>query len=87
MKFAIFLESSLLFKQFLLSLLFINKTLWLHNLKTRTAINAKISVLVTCVEAIMHLLLHNLHLKVLHNLYLHWNFFLKNLQAEGLQLY
>ena len=40
---AIFLKSSLLFKQFLLS---INKTLRLNNLKTRTAINVKISVFV-----------------------------------------
>ena len=44
-----------------MSFLFINKSLWLNNLKTRTAMNAKISVLVTCVKAIIYLLLHNLH--------------------------
>ena len=31
------------------------------NLKTRTYINAKISVFVICVEAIMYLLLYDLH--------------------------
>ena len=38
-----------------------NKTLQLINLKTRTAMNAKISVSVICVEAIIYLLLYNLH--------------------------
>ena len=33
----------------------------LNNLKTRTAMNAKISVFVYCVEAIIYLLLYNLH--------------------------
>ena len=33
----------------------------LNNLKTRTAINAKILVFAICVEAIMYLVLHNLH--------------------------
>ena len=60
MKFAIFEKSSLLFK-FLLSFLFINKILWLNNLKTRTAMNVTISVFVVCVEAMIYLLLHNLH--------------------------
>ena len=41
--------------------LFISKTLQLKNLKTRTAINAEISVFVICVDAIIHLLLYNLH--------------------------
>ena len=41
--------------------MFINKTLRLNNLKTRTDMNAKISVLVICVEAIIYLLLYNLH--------------------------
>ena len=41
--------------------LFISKTLRLKNLKTRTAINAEISVFVICVDAIIHLLLYNLH--------------------------
>ena len=36
-------------------------TLLLNNLKTRTAMNAKISVYVICVEAIIFLLLNNLH--------------------------
>ena len=42
-------------------LLFLNKTLRLNNLKTRTAMNAKISVFATCVEVIIDLLIHNLH--------------------------
>ena len=41
--------------------LFINKTLPLNNLKTRTAANAKTSVFVICVEAIIYLLLFHLH--------------------------
>ena len=44
-----------------MSFLFINKTLWFDNLKTRIAMNAKISVLVICVEAIIYLLLFNLY--------------------------
>ena len=44
-----------------MSLLFINKTLRLNNLKTKTAKNAKISVFAICVEAIKYLLLYNLH--------------------------
>ena len=39
----------------------INKTLRLNNLKTRTAMNGKISVFVICVEAIIYLLLYNMH--------------------------
>ena len=49
------------FKQFLLSFLFINKTVRLYNLKTRTAMNAEISVFVILVEAIIYLLLYNIH--------------------------
>ena len=41
--------------------LFINKTLWLNNLKTSTAMNAKTSVFVVCVEAIVYLLVYNFH--------------------------
>ena len=41
--------------------LFINKTLRPNNLKTRTAVNAKVSVFVICVEAIVYLLLYNFH--------------------------
>ena len=37
-----------------MSFLFINKILGLSNLKTRTAMNAKISVFVTCVEVIVY---------------------------------
>ena len=37
-----------------------NKTLRLNNLKTRTDMNAKTSVFVVCVEAIIYLLLNNL---------------------------
>ena len=39
----------------------INKTLRLNNLKTRTAMNAKISLFVICAKAIIYLLLYNLH--------------------------
>ena len=58
-QFAIFLKNSLLFSQFLLSLLFIiiGSITW----KTRTAMNAKISMFVVCFEAITYLLLYNLH--------------------------
>ena len=38
-----------------------NKTLRLSNLKTRTVLNAKISMVVTCVEAAIYVLLYNLH--------------------------
>ena len=41
--------------------MFINKNLRLNNSKTKTAMNAKISIFVICVQAIIHLLLHNLH--------------------------
>ena len=44
-----------------MSFLFINKTLPLNNLKTRTAMNANISVFFICVEATIYLLLHDLH--------------------------
>ena len=55
-KFAIFLKSSPLFIIFH-CLLFINKTLLLNKLKTRSAMNAEISVFVICVEAIVYLVL------------------------------
>ena len=41
--------------------MFINKTLRLDNFKTRTVMNAKISVFLIFIEAIVLLLLHNLH--------------------------
>ena len=41
--------------------MFINNILRLNNSKTKTAINAKISIFIFCVEAIKYLLLHNLH--------------------------
>ena len=44
-----------------MSFLFINKTLRLNNLKPRTAMNAKILGFVIYVEAIIYLLLYNLH--------------------------
>ena len=44
-----------------MSFLFINKTLRLNNLKTGAAINAKVSVFVVCVEAVINLLLYKLH--------------------------
>ena len=44
-----------------MSFLFINKILQFNILKTRTAINVKISVFAICVEAILYMLLYNLH--------------------------
>ena len=44
-----------------MSFLFISKDLRLSNIKTRTTINAKISVFVIWVEAIIYFLLYNLH--------------------------
>ena len=41
--------------------LFLNKTLRYNNLKSKTAMNVKISVFVNCVEAIIYLLLYDLH--------------------------
>ena len=41
--------------------MFINKNLQLNNPKTKTSMNAKISIFVISVEAIIYLLLHNLH--------------------------
>ena len=43
-----------------MSFLFINKTLRLNDIRTRTAMNAKMSVFVICVETIVYLLLYNL---------------------------
>ena len=37
-----------------------NKTLRLNNVKTRTAMNTKMSLFVICVEMIIYLLLYNL---------------------------
>ena len=51
----IFLKNNLLFNSFL-SFMLINKTLRLSNLKTRTAMNGNVQVLVVCVEAIIYLL-------------------------------
>ena len=56
-----FLKKKPAFEQFLLSLLFINKSLRVSNLKTRTAMNVKISAFVICVEVIVYSLLYNLH--------------------------
>ena len=57
MKFATFLKNSLLFNSFYFLFLFINKTLRLNNLKTKTAMNAKISAF----EVIIDLILYNMH--------------------------
>ena len=40
---------------------FSNTFLHLNNLKDRTAMNAKISMFVSCVKAVIYLLLHNLY--------------------------
>ena len=44
-----------------LSFLFVNKTSWFSNLKTTTALNAKISEFVICAKEIIYLLLYNFH--------------------------
>ena len=46
---------------FLLTFLFVKKNLRLNDLKTGTPVNAQISVFVISVEAIICLLLYNLH--------------------------
>ena len=56
MKFVLFLKSHLFFNS-----LFTNITLRPNNLKTKKAMNAKISAFIICDEAIIYLLLHNLH--------------------------
>ena len=61
MKFAVLLKSSLFLNNFYCLFLFINKTLRLNNLKTRTVMNMKISVFVICVKAIIYLLLYIMH--------------------------
>ena len=60
MKFAI-LKKVVCILTVLLSFLFVNKALRLINLKARAAMNAKMSLFVICVEAIIYLLLYNLH--------------------------
>ena len=60
MKFAIFLKSSLLF-QFLLSFLIGDRSLRLGGFGAGVAMGAEISVFDICVEAIIYLLLHNMH--------------------------
>ena len=44
-----------------MSFSFINKNLWVNNLKTRTATGARISVFVICVEAIINMLIYDVH--------------------------
>ena len=41
--------------------MFINKSLRLNSSKTKIGMNAKLSIFVICVEAIIYFLLHNLH--------------------------
>ena len=60
MKFAIFLKVAYFLT---VSIVFFvnNKNFRLNNLTTRAAMNAKVLVFVICVEAIIYLLLYNLH--------------------------
>ena len=67
MKLALFLKNSLIFNRFYCFFLFRNKTLRLNNLKTRTDMNVKISVLVIYVEVVIYLWLYNLLLYNLHD--------------------
>ena len=55
-----------------MSFLFINRTLRFSNLKTRTAMNARVSVCVICVEVIIYLLLYNLH-DCTFNIFRYWS--------------
>ena len=57
----LFLRKKPAFKKFLLFFLFTNKTLPRNNLKFKTTMNSKISVFVISVEAIIYLLLYDLH--------------------------
>ena len=41
--------------------LFVDKTLWLNNLKTSEVMNAKTSPFVICGEVILYFLFYNLH--------------------------
>ena len=67
----LWVQISLLWLKFLLSFLFLNGTLPFNNLKTRTAINAKISVFIVCVEAIIrHLLIQIQQKKHQNNLWI-----------------
>ena len=64
MKFAVSLESSLLFNIFnILTIAFsvYKQTLRLNNVKTRANMNAKFLAFDICVEAILCMLLYNLH--------------------------
>ena len=54
LKVAYFLTVSIVFSVY-------KQTLRLNNLKTRTAMNTRISVFIICVEAIIYLLLYDLH--------------------------
>ena len=44
-----------------MSFSFINKNLWVNNLKTSAATGARISVFVICVEAIINMLIYDMH--------------------------
>ena len=57
----LFSSSNLLFNSFYFLFFFINKTLRLNNLKTRSAMNTNISVFVICAEVIIYLILCNSH--------------------------
>ena len=61
MKFAIFLKSSLFLTVSIVFSVFKQNFTTQQLKETRTTMNAKISVLVTCVEVIIYLLLDNLH--------------------------
>ena len=56
-----FLEKYPTVLTFSIVFLYLNKTLRLNNIKTRTALTAKILVFVIFVEAIVYLLFYNLH--------------------------
>ena len=60
-KFSIILKSSELFNSSFCIFLFTNKSLKHNNIKTRTAMSARISVFVICIEAIIYFLLCKFH--------------------------
>ena len=61
MKFAVFLKSSLVFNSFYCLFFLLTKLYGSIALKTRAAMNAKMSMFIIWVEAITYLLLYNLH--------------------------
>ena len=67
-----FLKKWRTFQQFLLSSVFINKTLRLNNFKTRRTMNVKMSVVAIFVAVIIYLLKYDLHDRTFKSFFLHF---------------